>query len=232
MGDLVPILRSTSPEARLYVNDDRRHMLAPYPRPALPRQRAGGRAGVGAGPRRGRPPLPIRFRAFRSRHAPHLGRLHFFQGVLKRDWRGRGPTCAGATSARGRCYAFVFDLLDADGRVRFRLYANDTASPREWGVPEAALARERRFDLAALTMASYYLVEEYPERLLGALRPRHVLAIHYEDFFQPLRPAGPLRPDADRRPRQPLPGAGGDGRATRGPASAASRRSAARPGRP
>ena len=186
VGDLVPILRTHAPGARLYVNATGDHMLAPYRdlrsrasvlKAAKEWQQVRDAAGR---------PLPFRFRAFRSQHAPHLGRIHLFQGVLKRDWQRPWTDMRWRDFREGEVHAFAFDLLDANGRVRFRLYANDTASPREWGVPEAALGRERRFDLAALTMASYYLVDGYPERLLSALQPRHVLAVHYEDFFQPL----------------------------------------------
>lgn len=186
VGDLVPILRRHAPAARLYVNRTGDHMLAPYPDlrrrsevleagPAWQRVRdAAGR------------PLPVRYRALRSRHAPHLGRLHFFRGTLDRDWRREWTDMHWREFREGEVFAFVFDLLDARDRVRFRLYANDAASPGGWGVPDAALARERRFDLAAVVMASYYLADGYPERLLRALRPRHVLAIHYEDFFRSL----------------------------------------------
>jgi L-ascorbate metabolism protein UlaG (beta-lactamase superfamily) len=198
VGDLVPVLRRHAPAARLYVNRTGRHMLAPYPdlrgRSEV-LEAVGWRQVHDAAGR----PVPVRYRALRSRHAPHLGRLHLFQGTIDRDWRREWTQMHWRNFREGEVHAFVFDLLGADGRVRFRLYANDTASPREWGVPEAALARERRFDLAAITTASYYLVEEYPERLLRTLQPRHVLAIHYEDFFQPLdRPVRfvPLLTDA------------------------------------
>jgi L-ascorbate metabolism protein UlaG (beta-lactamase superfamily) len=191
VGDLVPILRTHAPGARLYVSATGDHMLAPYRdlrsrASVLKAAKEWERVRDAAGR-----PLPFRFRAFRSRHAPHLGRLHLFQGRLERDWQRPWTDMRWRDFREGEVYTFVFDLLDGDGRVRFRLYANDTASPREWGVPEAALAHERRFDLAALTMASYYLADGYPERLLGALRPRHVLAIHYEDFFRSLD--APLR---------------------------------------
>ncbi len=191
VADLVPILQTHAPAARLYVNRTAHHMLGPYP--ALRARSEVLEAGAGwdrVRDAQGRL-LPIRYRALRSRHAPHLGRLHFYRGSLDRDWRYEWTDMRWRDFLEGEVFAFVFDLLDEEGRARFRIYANDAASPRGWGEPDAGLARERRFDLAALVMASYYLVEEYPEALLRGLRPRHVLAIHYEDFFQP--PSAPVR---------------------------------------
>jgi hypothetical protein len=185
VADLVPILRAHAPGARLYVNRTTRHMLAPYP--DLRARSTALDAGAGWQRVRDRDgkPLPFRYRALRSRHAPHVGRLHFYRGRVEEDWRQEWTERRWRDFVEGEVFAFVFDLLDDGGRVRFRIYANDAASPGGWGEPDADTAGERRCDLAVLVVPSYYLVEEYPEALLRKLAPRHVLAIHYEDFFQP-----------------------------------------------
>ena len=75
-------------------------------------------------------------------------------------------------------------LLAEDGGVRFRLFYQDSASHEPTGLPAREVLCERRVDLASLCMASHHLAKGFPGYLLEELRPRHVLATHYEDFFR------------------------------------------------
>ena len=78
----------------------------------------------------------------------------------------------------GETYAFVIELLDGHGDTRYRIYYNDAAA-------SAPLGRATgEFDLAILTLAQWTWVDDYPRDLLLALRPKHVLVSHWDDFMR------------------------------------------------
>ncbi len=83
----------------------------------------------------------------------------------------------------GEVFAFAIELLGERGETRYRIYYNDSAADSPLGLTEGP------FDLAILTIAQWNWVRDYPHALLTALRPRHVLISHWDNFF---------RRDADR----------------------------------
>lgn len=187
VGDLPVVAGRLAPWTRLYLNRSGANALAAYPRLRervvtledhvgewLHLTDASGR------------PLPFRVRAVPSEHAPHFDGITLWTGETSespRPWRHRRYSSLEA----GRTYAFVIDLLDsaAEGApVRYRIHWQDSASQAPAGIPPPEL-RERPYDLAVVVLASAHLVEPYPEDLLRAIRPRHVLVTHYEDFFSP-----------------------------------------------
>lgn len=129
-------------------------------------------------------PLPFRLRAVPSAHAPHALGITLMNGKEKafaapwgryRYWRLR----------TGRPHAFVLDLLeraDDAAATRFRILYFDAAADLPESLPSAA---ETAYDLAVLCMASASAIPSYPERLVAELAPRHVLAIHWENFMAP-----------------------------------------------
>ncbi|HSK81465.1 MAG TPA: hypothetical protein VLQ45_33735 [Thermoanaerobaculia bacterium] len=126
----------------------------------------------------------FRVSAVRTEHAPHIFRYLWGKGEAE-EWTGpwRPPV------RRLKCgtpLAFVLDLLDPEsGKTRFRIYLQDSASGAGQGLPPAAVTGDGHpFDLAVFCLPSYTLVRDAPGWLLGRLQPRHVLVIHYEDFFQ------------------------------------------------
>lgn len=123
----------------------------------------------------------IRFMALRSEHAPHiLGRsliparvppLRTTAPQRPREW----PI--------GQTMAFLVDFLDDEGRVVFRLHYQDSASNPPLGFIPPLPERDRApLDLALLTGASYGQVTGYPDSLIAAARPRHVVVGHTDDF--------------------------------------------------
>lgn len=129
----------------------------------------------------------VRFRVFavHTEHAPHIFRYHWRGGEVEEEWtRPWNPPIR-----RLRCgmpLAFVLDLLDPEnGETRFRIYLQDSASGIDQGLPPASVVADGHpFDLAVFCLPSYTLVRDAPGWLLGKLQPRHVLVVHYEDFFQ------------------------------------------------
>jgi len=135
--------------------------------------------------------LPFRFMAVPSDHAPHVLGIELMKGTnrpSRRPWTERRYT----SLLLGRPYAFVIDLLSSsapDARVRFRIYYQDAASRDDLGHPPAFSGADRHdYDLAVLCLASAQEVPPYPQGILEAVRPRHVLIGHWEDFFRPWRP--------------------------------------------
>jgi hypothetical protein len=135
--------------------------------------------------------LPIRFRAVETEHAPLFWHLPWSPGEVKQAWDKGWDGHRFRQLRVGQPFAFVIDLLDPDdpGRVRFRIYYQDAASPENKGYPE--IGDGRGYDLAVLCMASFRYVKNHPGGILGNLQPRHVLVTHYEDFFRD--PQKPLR---------------------------------------
>jgi hypothetical protein len=125
----------------------------------------------------------MRFMALRSDHAPHALGVELYEGV-RRSTPGSPPYWAG-NWRKGQTYAFLIDLIDADGTIKLRIHYADAASARPNGfVPPEVLA-ERPVDVAILCPPGFDEVDGYPEGILGNTRPRFVLLGHWEDFFRP-----------------------------------------------
>lgn len=178
-GD-VPVVAGEVPASTIYTNAAGVKMLAAYPslhaleveaEKAFTIKDASGAA-------------MMRIRPIASDHAPQLCR--------SRRWPCNISDCAGTrwTSGfeshplrdfcGGDTFAYVIDLLDARGATAFRIYYNDAAPEAPLGIPAADGVA---YDVAILCVASFDHVHGYPEALLRAIRPRHVLLTHYEDFF-------------------------------------------------
>lgn len=183
LGDLPVVATEFAPRARVYVNDSGVTLLKPFLadrveslQPSVGRevqlQDAAGRA------------LPFRVHPLLSEHAPHID--HYLWGKGEVPGPPRPPWTAVPIRAlkAGTPLAFVIDLLGPRGEVRYRIYYQDAASGAGKGEPPETLLKDgHAFDLAVLCMASYNRVDRAPQSLLAKIRPRHVLAIHYENFF-------------------------------------------------
>lgn len=190
LGDLPLVAETYAPSARVHVNSTGARALAPIP--ALTGRVASLESAEGRGwiPVRDADanPLPIRFRKVESAHAPHFWGVHLAGGEIEQDWTGPWQERRLRGLPDGRTFAFVIELLSADlGSTVFRIYYQDSMSPPDTGIPQLVLRDARGYDLAVLCMASYYFVRRQPATILGALRPRHVLVTHYEDFFRDTR---------------------------------------------
>jgi hypothetical protein len=193
LGDLPRIAETYTPGARIYVNTSGAHALAPVPALAGRVASLEGREGWGWIPLRDvdANELPFRFRKVASAHAPHFWGVHLAAGGIEQDWTGPWESHRLRELREGHTFAFVIDLLAAPGGpTLFRIYYQDAMSPPGTGIPRLGpweKQRYDRYDLAVLCMASYNFVRHQPETILGALRPRHVLVTHYEDFFRDTR---------------------------------------------
>lgn len=128
-----------------------------------------------------------RFMALRSSHAPaYLGwfvRFDYAPGTV--DTALESLPRRAADWKVGEPYAYIVDVLDAAGKTVFRIYYQDSASDAPLGLPPANIGG-RRVDLAILCVASARNARPFaPDELIDSLRPRYVIASHWESFFQP-----------------------------------------------
>lgn len=131
----------------------------------------------------------FRFMAIRSNHAPAILALW---DKWRYDWaKGNVPNQMDSLPRRGRDwklgepYAYLIEVLGPSARDTFRIYYQDTASDAPQGVPPAAIGE---VDLAILCVSSATNARPIaPDRLLSVLRPKYVIASHWEYFFRDQR---------------------------------------------
>lgn len=127
----------------------------------------------------------IRIRAVASDHAPQICRSRRWpcdisNCSLDHPWTTPFESHPLRDFCGGETLAYVIDLIENDA-VRYRIYYNDSSPEAPMGIP--AMSDGISFDLAILCIASYDKVDGYPESLLQAIQPAHVIIIHWEDFF-------------------------------------------------
>ena len=185
LGDVPIVARQYAPAATLYANITGIRMLAAYPDlksraktvvdgMSIPITDASGIE-------------TIRIHPKKSDHAPQLCSWRhwpcdYATKPLDDDWTTPFEQHKLREFVGGQTFAYVIDLLDG-GRIRYRIYYNDAAAEAPWGIPTAQLSAEHPYDLAVICMASYDFVDGYPATLLAAIKPRHVILSHYENFF-------------------------------------------------
>jgi hypothetical protein len=177
IGDVPVIAQEYATGAQIYVNTAGVHMLHGYAdlRPRthelLPDQEY--------------PIAPsIRLRTTKSDHAPQLCRW--------RHWPCTFAFCDGNEVwdtpfeqhklnefCVGVPLAFTIELLDGARNVKYRIYYNDTSPDAPLGVPPAG-----DYDLAILAIPQYNHVAGYPEQVVAATHPKHVVISHFENFFE------------------------------------------------
>lgn len=85
----------------------------------------------------------------------------------------------------GEPFSYLIDVLSpGDTTPVYRIYFQDAPNTAPLGFPPRGLGRP--IDLAILCVATAQNVDPVsPDSLLRVLRPRHVIAAHWESFFRP-----------------------------------------------
>jgi len=194
IGDF-PAILERAPRAHVYVNRSGARTLAPYAANRTTAFEDHPKEWVWlTGP--GGEKRPIRFYAVPSVHAPQIGHHLWAKGDAEKDFTKPWKANRFHDLRAGETFALVIDLLDSDNQtVKFRFYYQDSANPK--GIGEPPSFDSHPYDLAVLCVASYdkasetwdrathtRLKPEQPAAILEALKPRHVLATHYEDFMR------------------------------------------------
>ncbi|MFL6201326.1 MAG: MBL fold metallo-hydrolase [Thermoanaerobaculia bacterium] len=175
LADVPDIVEKFSPGAEIYVNRTGANMLAGVPSMS-------GKVHPLEDERDFRISPLIRVRAVESEHAPLFWHLNWARGQVEKPWTEDWTHHGFRQLKAGTTFAFVIDLLDDLGAVRYRIYYQDAASPEGKGVPDFEDASQPGYDLAVLCMASFNFVKNHPGGILDKLHPRHVLVTHYENF--------------------------------------------------
>jgi hypothetical protein len=184
IGDF-PAVLERAPRAHVYVNRSGAHALAPYAAHRTTAFEDHPQEWVDlTGP--GGEKRPIRFYAVPSVHAPQIDHYLWAKGSVKEDFTKPWTAHRIHDLKAGETFALVIDLLDRNNQTVYRFYYQDSANPKEIGVPPTL--DNHPYDLAVLCMASYDRASktkgDQPGAILDALKPRHVLATHYEDFMR------------------------------------------------
>jgi len=149
-------------------------------------------------------PYPVQgtrfqIRAIASQHSPQIGPRLFGWGPRLLGlfinlpavslWRGEDefpardlPVRAG-TWPGGTTQAFIIDLLKTDGTIDFRIYYQDSPTVPPYGYPPTCDGKA--VDLAILCMGGATEYPSFPRDIVGYLKPKYVMGIHWEDVFNP-----------------------------------------------
>jgi len=143
-------------------------------------------------------PLPYRFAPLASEHAPHVYGYRYAHGSVNEPWTTWDDRRVVAMRD-GLTSVFLVDLLDEEDNVAFRIHFQDSAGPAEDAIPPEWIA-EHQADLAVLCVPPHWHIDGFPENVLDATLAPFVLAVHYENFLQPLdRPLRFIRSMTDAR---------------------------------
>ena len=114
-----------------------------------------------------------------SDHGPHFAGMTLYDGERSRDLPE--PPRAADEWLEGETLAFVFEVLDPQGRSVLRIYYQDAVAREPFGfVP----SRMDTVDVALIVPATYAEVAWQPEAILENTRARHVILGHWENFFE------------------------------------------------
>ncbi len=183
--DLPYIAKNRAPKAVFYGSQTMKHLLAP----AIERSRLVALNDLATS---GQVPgewvyarnRTFRFMPLESDHAPHLAGLKLVSSAkLNADLKTL-PTFT-RNYPEGEVFAYLIDFLNPDGKIAFRIYYQDTASSPGMGyIPDFDTVDQAPVDVAILCVGSFSQAKNYPEHILQAVKPRFVIAGHWEDFFR------------------------------------------------
>ena len=134
----------------------------------------------------------IRFMPLRNNHPPNFYFLGTFPYTYARgsvmEPRGSLPRTPRGWKL-GETYAYLIDIMGAEGKPIFRVFFQDAAGEPQYSMlPPVLGPDERPVDVAIICAGNYGYATGYPTALLRALKPRHVIVGHWEDFFRPPLP--------------------------------------------
>lgn len=185
IGDVPIVARQYAPQAKIYTNSTGTRMLAAYSDLRSRLATIDDKTPISITDTAGKEVM--RIHAVVSDHAPQLCSCRhwpcdYADCEVDRDWTTPFERHKLRAFCGGQTYAFVIDLMDGD-TIQYRIYYNDAAANAPLGIPPEVLTADHPYDLAIICMASYDFVKQYPAMLLAAIKPRHVVLSHYEDFF-------------------------------------------------
>lgn len=133
----------------------------------------------------------IRYQAIRATHGRQLPLLPLLYPGEVADG-GPRPSRNAWDFRVGDTYAFLFEL--SDDRSTNTIYFAGAAHGGPDGFPDSSIST---VDVAILCVPTWKLAKGYPANLIDRLQPRHIVASHYNNFFQVNHAPDELVPRAD-----------------------------------
>ncbi|MBK7857645.1 MAG: MBL fold metallo-hydrolase [Archangiaceae bacterium] len=129
----------------------------------------------------------VRITPIHHAHAPHLELVGLavaaFGGRLKEPLEN--PPQRADEFKLGYTWAYLIDLLDAQGKVVFRIHYVDASGDPPHGLASKQVLAERDVDVHIACVPGFEQTEEYPDAVLSYHRVKYALLGHWEDFLQP-----------------------------------------------
>lgn len=191
--DAIHIAETTATRATLYGSDTMMHIVRARPMLRSRVRSLEPIAGDSSTPGTWQPLAggAMRVMALRSEHAPQFLGITFFAGRIDHDLTELPRTAYGWKE--GQTLAYLIDVLGTDGTPLLRFHYQDSASTPPFGFPPKMDGPgSPPVVVALLCVASFDQVPRYPEGLMEALQPRHVILAHWENFFSHHLPPRPL----------------------------------------
>jgi len=117
-----------------------------------------------------------------SNHPPHFFGITLYGGsyaqpieevpVKGRKWK------------MGEPFAYLVDLLNADGTIAYRLWMQSSGAEYPFGFFPDSLLREKKVDAGFFSVATDAKAEHYPDKIISFLQPKVIFMSHWENFWR------------------------------------------------
>jgi L-ascorbate metabolism protein UlaG (beta-lactamase superfamily) len=120
----------------------------------------------------------IRYKAIFARHGRQVPLLPLlYPGKLSEP--RRTPPRRASHFKVGDSYAFIFEF--SNDQTTNVVYFIGAAHRDHEGFPDPSI---ENVDIAILCVPTWKLSKDYPRNIIDRIRPRHIIASHYDNFFQ------------------------------------------------
>ncbi len=127
----------------------------------------------------------IRVLPILSEHSPHLKIFGIpIYLVPERNKKNRVRHKYWRQYAAGQTLCYLIDFLNDDGSISFRMYLRSSASDFPSGFPAQSILNQHPIDIAMICVALFNNVKNYPEDVVRYLKPKHIIACHWEQFLK------------------------------------------------
>lgn len=124
----------------------------------------------------------MRFMAVKSGHVANWWRFTIAPCHVGHDRRGLPRS--GWTWCLGEPLSYVIDVLDTAGTPALRIFYQDAAAgPGDVALPPFGEGDRRPVDVLIVCAGNFAKAAGYPDFLVRALHPAHVIVSHWEDLF-------------------------------------------------
>lgn len=126
----------------------------------------------------------VKIYPIRSEHSPHIFNYRVASGEIM-EAMTKVPSDA-LDWKNGVNLNFVVQIKNHQLEKPYNIFIQSSASDAPIGIPSAELLKDiGQIDLAIICAANFDSVKGYPEVMLGEVKPKHVMVVHWDNFMQP-----------------------------------------------